>query len=103
LYCRTETAFLFLNESNATTVDVAGRLGYVWILKKDVTAMLSVEDIPALLAEMPIGSWVALAHDDARVVAYGAELQEVVQRAKESGENDPIVTRVPQTQAAVLR
>jgi hypothetical protein len=56
-----------------------------------------------LLAEIPKGDWVALAHDETRVVAYGAELQNVVRRAKESGEDDPVVIRVPQTEAALLR
>ena len=65
--------------------------------------MLSVEKVPELLAEIPKGDWVALAHDETRVVAYGAELQDVVRQAKESGEDDPIVTRVPQTEAIALR
>jgi len=65
--------------------------------------MLSIEKVPELLAEIPKGDWVALAHDETRVVAYGAELQNVVRRAKESGEDDPVVIRVPRRSLIFLR
>ncbi len=64
--------------------------------------MAAVKDLPKLLADIPKGAWVALSHDEERVLAYGAELQEVLQKAREAGENDPFVIRVPQADAAAL-
>jgi len=64
--------------------------------------MLAVKDISKLLAEVPRGAWVAISKDQERIIAYAAELQEVLQKAKEAGENDPIVTRVPETDGAPI-
>ena len=64
--------------------------------------MLAAKDVSKLLADIPKGAWVALSRDEERVVAYAAELQEVLRLAKEAGENDPIITRVPEAEAATL-
>lgn len=59
--------------------------------------MANVQELPRLLADLPRGAWVALAQCEDRVVAFGDDLEEVVRRAKESGEQDPIIARVPST------
>ena len=64
--------------------------------------MLAVKDVSKLLADVPKGAWVALSRDEERVIAYAAELQEVLRKAKEAGEDDPIVVRVPEVEAAAL-
>jgi hypothetical protein len=64
--------------------------------------MLPVKDISKLLADVPKGAWVALSKDEERLIAYAAELQDVIQKAKDAGENDPIVTRVPETDTTTL-
>jgi hypothetical protein len=64
--------------------------------------MLPVKDISKLLADVPRGAWVALSKDEERLIAYAAELQDVIQKAKDAGENDPIVTRVPETDTTTL-
>ena len=64
--------------------------------------MLAVKDISKLLANVPKGAWVALSKDEERLIAFAAELQEVLQKAKDAGENDPIVTRVPEADGATL-
>jgi len=64
--------------------------------------MLGVNDISRLIEGVPKGAWVALSNDEKRVVAYGAELQEAIQKAKEAGENNPVVLRVPEANAATL-
>ena len=64
--------------------------------------MLAVKDVSKLLAEVPKGAWVALSKDEDRVVAYAAELQDVLRKAKEAGESDPIITRVPEAETATL-
>lgn len=52
-------------------------------------------EVRNLTAGVPKGSWVALSHDEKRLVVYGADLQEVLCKAKSAGEADPIVFRVP--------
>ena len=64
--------------------------------------MLAVKDVSKLLEGVPKGAWVALSRDEEKVVAYAAELQEVIQKAKEAGEGDPVVLRVPESDNATL-
>ena len=64
--------------------------------------MQAVKDISKLLADVPKGAWVALSKDQGRVIAYAAELEEVLRKAKEAGESDPIITRVPEVETATL-
>jgi hypothetical protein len=64
--------------------------------------MLAVKDISRLIAGLPKGPWVALSADEERVVAYAPELQEAIQKAKEAGENNPVVLRVPEAGASTL-
>ncbi len=64
--------------------------------------MLAVKDVSKLLADVPKGAWVALSKNEDKVIAYAAELQEVLRRAKELGENDPVVLRVPEANASAL-
>ena len=64
--------------------------------------MLAVKDVSKLLEGVPKGAWVALSRDEDKIVAYAAELQEVIQKAKEAGENDPIVLRVPESDNVTL-
>ena len=64
--------------------------------------MLAVKDVSRLLADVPKGAWVALSADEERVVAYAAELQEVLLKSKEAGEENPVVTRVPESDASTL-
>jgi hypothetical protein len=62
----------------------------------------TAKDISKLLAGIPEGAWVALSNDEERVVAYAAELQDAIHKAKELGEVDPVVFRVPDTNGATL-
>lgn len=64
--------------------------------------MQAVKDISKLIADVPKGAWVALSKDQERVIAYAAELEEVLRKAKEAGEDDPIITRVPEAETATL-
>ena len=64
--------------------------------------MPAVEQLPRLLENIPKGAWVALSHEENRVLAYGAEFQEVLRKARETGEKDPVVIRVPQTDGSAL-
>jgi len=50
--------------------------------------------IKALQAAPPNG-WAAFSSDEEKVVAYGKSYDEVVARAEENGEPDPVVVKVP--------
>lgn len=63
---------------------------------------ISLKDFSNLLADVPKGAWVALSNDESRVITYAAELQQVLQKAKELGEQNPIILRVPEADAATL-
>ena len=60
------------------------------------------KDFGQLLAGIPAGAWVAISHDEQRVVAYAAELREAISKAKELGEEDPIILRIPQSAGALV-
>jgi hypothetical protein len=64
--------------------------------------VVAVKDISKLLVGMPKGAWVALSREEDRVVAFAGELQEALQKAKAAGENDPVVIRVPESDASTL-
>ncbi len=64
--------------------------------------MLAVKDVSKLLVGIPKGAWVALSKDEDKVIAYAAELQEAIKKAKELGENDPVVVRVPESDGSTL-
>jgi hypothetical protein len=64
--------------------------------------MLVAKDISKLLSSVPEGAWVALSNDEERIVAYAAELQEALKKAKVVGEDEPVVLRVPEAGASTL-
>jgi hypothetical protein len=65
--------------------------------------MPAVKDFSKILADIPKGFWVALSHDDEdRVVSFDAKLEEAIRKAKEAGEDDPVVIRVPDTPSALF-
>jgi len=82
--------------------DSAGRELVRKLSLKEDMAMLAAKDVSKLLADIPKGAWVALSQDEERVIAYAAELQEVLRKAKEAGEIEPIVTRVAETETGTL-
>lgn len=60
-------------------------------------------DLDVLLDNVPGGCWAAIARNDARRLAYAATPEEVLQLAKDLGESDPIVVRVPKGEPSLLR
>jgi len=61
-----------------------------------------VPDYGKLLEGVPRGAWVAITHDEQRVLAYAAEMSEVLRLAHERGEADPIVFRLPEASLTLL-
>lgn len=64
--------------------------------------MLAVKDISKLLVDVPKGAWVALSRDEERIVAYSAELQDAIQKAKAAGEENPVMIRIPENGSTLL-
>ncbi len=64
--------------------------------------MSAARDFSRLLASVPKGSWVAISHDEERVISYAADLLEALEKAREAGEKDPAVIRVPESDAVML-
>lgn len=55
-----------------------------------------------LFEGIPKGSWAAISRDEEQVVAHGFDLDQVIELAKREGEENPIVTRVPETDSALV-
>ena len=64
--------------------------------------MVAAKDLSKILAGVPEGAWVALSNDQETVVAYASELEEALNKAREAGELDPVVTRVPELGSSAL-
>lgn len=61
-----------------------------------------VHDFGKLLEGIPRGAWVAISQNEDCVLAYAAELKDAIRKAREQGEPNPVVVRVPQSPAAFL-
>ena len=57
-------------------------------------------DFGKLLEGIPRGAWVAISQDEDRVLAYAAEIKDAVRKAQETGEQNPIIIRIPLSPAA---
>jgi hypothetical protein len=72
-------------------------------VRSEMAAMAPmVHDFGKLLEGVPVGAWVAISHDEDRVLAYAAELKDAIRKAHELGEKDPVIVRVPQSPGAFL-
>jgi len=58
-------------------------------------------DFEILLRDIPRGAWVAVSEDHTRVVAYGSDLRDVVEKAEKEGEREPVMMRVPEAACAL--
>ena len=62
----------------------------------------AIKDFTKLLSNVPAGAWVAISSDESHVVAYDSDIQAVIKKANEAGEQEPIVVRVPEQSAALI-
>ena len=62
----------------------------------------AVANLWDLLKELPSGAWVAISEEDQKVVAFGADAQDVLNEAKSKGVHDPLITKVPESPSAML-
>jgi Family of unknown function (DUF5678) len=62
----------------------------------------SAADLSDLLKGIPSGAWVAISENKRVVIAYGPDAQEVLRKAKERGEERPLILRVPEQATAMF-
>ena len=58
---------------------------------------MNTEDRVRILKEAKPDSWVAFSADESKVIAYGDSYDEVVDRAQNAGEREPIVLKTPES------
>jgi hypothetical protein len=59
-------------------------------------------DFTAIIKGVPRGSWVALSNDEKQLIAYGPDMDRVINQAHDEGESDPIIMRVPESNASLF-
>ena len=59
-------------------------------------------DLTTVLKDAPIGEWIALSNGRERIVATAKTLEAAIAAAKELGEKNPVVLKVPPVSALVL-
>lgn len=57
--------------------------------------MMTDEQRVQILREAKPNSWLALSSDESRVAGRGDSFEQAVEDAKEHGENDPLLIKVP--------
>ncbi len=57
--------------------------------------MMTDEERVQILREAKPNSWLALSSDESRVAGRGDSFEQAVEDAKEHGENDPLLIKVP--------
>lgn len=72
------------------------------LLEKEGIMATAALNLASLLEDIPRGAWVAVSEDRQHVVAYGADMRDVLMRAREMGEKNPIIMRVPETPNSLL-
>ena len=68
-----------------------------------MSELLTTSDRSKLLVGLPYGDWVAISCDEHCVLANDADMQDVLSRAREQGENHPIVVKVPGSDVSLGR
>ena len=61
----------------------------------------SIVDLSEILKGIPLGAWVAISEAQHRVIAYGVDPQAVLNEAHSKGENNPLIVRIPDQNAAL--
>jgi hypothetical protein len=54
-----------------------------------------VRDLSNLLKDSPPGAWVALSHDESRIVGTAISMQAAAFQAQLNGECDPVLVKMP--------
>ena len=59
-------------------------------------------DFTALLKDVPRGAWVAISSNRDQLLAYGAELRDVLEKARSQGEENPVIYKVPEQPSSMF-
>lgn len=61
-------------------------------------------DFVELLKDIPRGAWVTISVDNGppRVAAFGSDIQKVMNDARQKGDPEPLVMRVPETNTSLM-
>jgi hypothetical protein len=63
---------------------------------------MQTADFTSILKDAPAGEWIALSHDEDRIVATSPDLENAIALAKDCGEAEPVLLKVPSTSMLVL-
>jgi hypothetical protein len=63
---------------------------------------MTATDLPAFLEGIPPGDWVAFSEAQIKVLAHGADPDEVRHEAMDKGEPLPLIVRVPERQMTMF-
>lgn len=70
--------------------------GGVVAKKKPVRQQIpAVRDLSELLKDSPPGAWVALSHDETKIVGTAVSMQAAAFQAQLNGEREPVLVRTP--------
>ncbi|MGB9072902.1 MAG: DUF5678 domain-containing protein [Terriglobales bacterium] len=59
-------------------------------------------DLTEVLKNAPAGDWIALSRDEKEIVGTGKTVEEAIRVAREAGEENPIVMKIPPVSALIL-
>ena len=59
-------------------------------------------DLTDALKDAPPGEWIALSKGDHHIVGTGKTIEEALQKARQSGDEDPVLMKVPPVGALIL-
>lgn len=57
---------------------------------------MAPEDRIKILLSGPSNGWAAFSQDESNFVTYGESYEDVVSKAEEKGENDPVLVKIPE-------
>ncbi len=59
-------------------------------------------DFTQILRDAPLGDWIALSHNEDRIVATAVRIEDAIASAKEKGEEHPVMMKVPTWYGLIL-
>ena len=65
--------------------------------KVDIMATALIH-LAELLKDVPAGAWVAISEEEEKVVAFGADIQQVIAEARVKGVKQPLIAKAPDRQ-----
>jgi hypothetical protein len=86
---------IFFTQVGVPPADLALERGPLSKNKSVNRATIGVHDLSNLLKDSPPGAWVALSHDEKRIVGTATSMQAAAFQAQLNGEENPLLVRMP--------